>query len=131
MKKYLTLNIRTLVNKNRPKREITERKFENTKMLWKQFKTKMSKEGKVTRNYKLDYFTHGGQHGFYYDLVTGTTYLSLEDYQHFIAPESNGFTSLGERLIQESIQSYIYCVLGAQAQTKTAIFGIVSIPKIS
>ena len=118
MRRYLTSNIHTLVNKHRPKREITERKFENTKMLWKLFRTRMSKAGKVTRNYKLDYFTHGGQHGFYYDLVTGTTY-----YQHFIAPESNGFTRLGEWLIQESIQSYIYCVLGAQAQTKTAIVG--------
>ena len=123
MKRYLNSNIHTIVNKHRPRRDVTERKWEQSKILWKLFRTRMSKAGKRTKNHKLEYSNYGGQLGFHYDLVVGTTYVSLEDYKVFLAPESNGFARLGERLIQESIQSYIYCVLGSQAQTKTAIIG--------
>ena len=43
------------------------------------------------------------------------------DYLSLIAYESNGLTSVGRKLFQESIESYVYSVLGAQAKTRWSI----------
>jgi hypothetical protein len=49
--------------------------------------------------------------------------LSGSDYLSFIVNESNGFTKLGAELLQESIESFVYAVLGAQANTRWSIEG--------
>ena len=41
----------------------------------------------------------------------------------FILDTSNGFTRSGVERLNESIRTYVYCVLGAQAQTRTNIIG--------
>ena len=46
---------------------------------------------------------------------------SSVDYRSFIASHTNGLTKLGLRLLQESIESFVYCVLGAQAKTRWSI----------
>ena len=38
------------------------------------------------------------------------------DYKKFIAKSSNGFTRLGLKLLNESIESYLYCILGAKLE---------------
>ena len=47
--------------------------------------------------------------------------FSNKDYLSLIAYNSNGLTSVGRKLFQESIESYVYCVLGAQAKTRWSI----------
>ena len=49
--------------------------------------------------------------------------LSGSDYLSFIVDKSNGFTKLGAELLQESIESFVYAVLGAQANTRWSIEG--------
>lgn len=39
----------------------------------------------------------------------------------FIKSDSNGLTKTGQKLFQNAIESYVYCVLGAQAQTRWPI----------
>jgi hypothetical protein len=49
--------------------------------------------------------------------------LSKNDYLSFIADKSNGFTKLGVELLQESIESFVYAILGSQANTRWSIEG--------
>ena len=52
------------------------------------------------------------------------TIKSLNDYKLFIATKSNGLTKTGQLLFQQqSVESYVYCVLGAQANTRWSIVG--------
>ena len=45
------------------------------------------------------------------------------DYRSFIAYESAGVTEIGQKLFQESLQSFGYSVLGAEARTRWSIVG--------
>ena len=45
------------------------------------------------------------------------------DYKKFIPKKSDWLTSQGTELLNQSIESYIYSVLGAQAKTKQSIYG--------
>ena len=49
--------------------------------------------------------------------------LSKNDYLSFIADKGNGFTKLGVELLQESIESFVYAMLGSQANTRWSIKG--------
>ena len=49
------------------------------------------------------------------------TIKSLDDYKLFIADKSNGLTKIGQLLFQQSVESYVYCVLGAEANTRWSI----------
>ena len=64
-----------------------------------------------------------GQIGISYVKRGTQTIRSLEDYKLFIATKSNGLTKTGELLFQQSVESYVYCVLGAQASTRWPIVG--------
>ena len=54
--------------------------------------------------------------------------LSKNDYLSFIADKSNRFTKLGVELLQESIESFVYAMLGSQANTQWSIDGNSSNP---
>ena len=41
----------------------------------------------------------------------------------FIATTTDGLTKIGQKLLQQSIESYVYAVLGAQAKTRWSIVG--------
>ena len=41
----------------------------------------------------------------------------------FIKDDSDGLTKTGQILVQSAIESYVYCVLGAQAQTRWPVVG--------
>ena len=45
------------------------------------------------------------------------------DYKSFIAYESAGVTEIGQKLFQESLESFNYSVLGAEARTRWSIVG--------
>ena len=45
------------------------------------------------------------------------------DYGSFIAFHSCGLTQVGQKLFQESLESFNYCVLGAEARTRWSIVG--------
>ena len=45
------------------------------------------------------------------------------DYTNFITDQSNGFTRPGVERLNDSIRTYVWAILGAQAQTRTNILG--------
>ena len=53
------------------------------------------------------------------------TYIeqSGTDYRSFIAYQSEGLTPIGQKLFQESLESFNYSVLGAEARTRWSIVG--------
>ena len=53
----------------------------------------------------------------------GRTINNINDYKLFISKESNGLTALGQLLFQQSVESYVYSVLGSQASTRWPIVG--------
>ena len=53
----------------------------------------------------------------------GRTFHSLTDYGLFVAQKSNGLTPLGQLLFQQSVESFVYSVLGSQAATRWPIVG--------
>ena len=64
----------------------------------------------------------GKHHGYTYPF-DGFVEYSDRDYFFFIAPWSDGVTSLGQGLLQESIESFTYSVLVAQSITRWVIVG--------
>ena len=53
------------------------------------------------------------------------TYIehSGTDYRSFIAHQSEGLTPIGQKLFQESLESFNYSILGAEARTRWSIVG--------
>ena len=77
----------------------------------------------TVRNAKPVMSKHAGQVGISYQRRGAPTIRSLDDYKLFIATKSNGLTKTGQILFQQSVESYVYCVLGAQAKTRWSIVG--------
>ena len=46
-----------------------------------------------------------------------------KDWQKFIQDDSNGVTKTGQLFLQKAAEAYVYCVLGAQAQTRWKMVG--------
>jgi len=46
-----------------------------------------------------------------------------DGWNRFLLKKSNGFTRAGIERLNDSIRTYIYCILGAQVQARTAIIG--------
>ena len=56
-----------------------------------------------------------------YFISKGTVNYSATDYKSFVAYDSQGLTKIGQKLFQQSVESYVYAVLGAQAKTRWSI----------
>ena len=91
----------------------------NTWLLEKQ------KEGELRKIRKWQYSknSHGYVTGIKYQKVGGQFPNSVDDYKMFIATTTNGLTKIGQKLFQQSIESCVYSILGAQAKTRWSIVG--------
>ncbi len=58
-----------------------------------------------------------------YEVYKGTVNYSTTDYKSLIAQSTTGLTNIGQKLFQQSVESYVYAVLGAQAKTRWTIVG--------
>ena len=58
-----------------------------------------------------------------YEVYKGTVNYSTTDYKSLIAQSTDGLTQIGQKLLQQSVESYVYAVLGAQAKTRWSIVG--------
>ncbi len=58
-----------------------------------------------------------------YFFSKGTVNYSTTDYKSLIAQSTTGLTQIGQKLLQQSVESYVYAVLGAQAKTRWSIVG--------
>ncbi len=61
--------------------------------------------------------------GISYQKLTGRTIVSTDDYRKFIATKTTGLTKIGQKLFQQSVESYVYAILEAQAKARWAIVG--------
>ena len=76
------------------------------------------------RNYKYRMSANNsGVLGIEYEEVSRIVNDSDTDWMRFIKGDSDGLTKTGQVLLQWAIESHVYCVLGAQAQTRWAIVG--------
>ncbi len=55
--------------------------------------------------------------------MTGQSLNDVNDYKMFIATTTDGLTKIGQKLLQQSVESYVYTILGAQAKTRWPIIG--------
>ena len=121
---YLTKDLRKLVKNNLRVRKIWERKFVNTKenlSLW--YSEQKNKQN--IKNYRYVFGSKfSGVSGNEYDEVTKVIPENVEtDWMSFVKENSDGLTKTGQKLLQMAIESYVYSVLGSQAQTRWPIVG--------
>ena len=64
---------------------------------------------------------NGASHGGGTYVKAGWVNYSNSDHMHFIPYDSNGITSDGVQLLMESVESYVYSILGDQAKTRWSI----------
>ena len=57
------------------------------------------------------------------EFYKGTVNYSTTDYKSLIAQSTAGLTKIGQKLFQQSIESYVDAVLGAQAKSRWSIVG--------
>ena len=75
------------------------------------------------RNYRYSKNAKGVVTGIAYEKITGQSPKSVGDYKMFVATKTDGLTKLGQKLLQQSAESYVYAVLGAQASLRFPIVG--------
>ena len=61
--------------------------------------------------------------GIEYEEIDHVIPKSDEDWTAFIKEDSDGLTKTGQKLFQQAVESYVYSVLGSQAQTRWRIVG--------
>ncbi len=105
------------VRKHTPYVNIWKDTFYKTDMTLDEWHKWASKRDPKVRNYSYD----KKRGGVVYQALSGTRNGRANDYRRFIAFESNGLTKIGQKLFQQSIESYVYAVLGAQAKTRWSI----------
>ena len=122
MSKYITREMESIVLNNKPVVYKWTKEFHSGR---EQLGYWLSKQPRGTiRDARVAMLSNGmGQLGISYMKRGAQTIRSLEDYKLFIASKSNGLTKTGQLLFQQSIESFVYCVLGAQADTRWPIVG--------
>jgi hypothetical protein len=64
---------------------------------------------------------NGSSHGGGTYVKAGWVNFSNSDHLHFIPYDSNGITSIGTQLLMESVESYVYSVLGLKLRPGGAL----------
>ena len=120
MVRYITQEMKSLIIENTPEVYTWTREFHSGR---EQLSYWISKQPRGTvRNAKIVMSkNNSGQVGISYEKRGAQTIKSLDDYKIFVADKSNGLTKTGQLQFQQSVECYIYCVLGAQAQTRWPI----------
>ena len=119
MSPNITDDIQKLIQKNIPSKRIWLKKFDPEEInYW--YSHHANKHN--IRNYKYRMTANNcGVLGIEYEEVSKIVNDSNTDWMRFIKDDSDGLTKTGQVLLQSAIESYVYCVLGAQAQTRWAI----------
>ena len=121
MNSYITDDIRELIKANLQTKTTWINKFvrtrENISLWYQQHPNKHN-----IRNYKYSMSkNHTGVLGIHYQEVSKVENNSDTDWMCFIKEDSDGLTKTGQKLFQLAVESYVYVVLGAQAQTRWSI----------
>ena len=123
MSPYITSGIKEIIKKNLPSKRIWTHKFVSTRAEINYWYSHHPNKHNI-RNYRYR-MSHNntGILGIDYEEVSKIVNDSGTDWMCFIKDDSNGITKTGQILLQLAIESYVYAVLGSQAQTRWAIVG--------
>ena len=121
MNSYITSDVKDLIKTNLQTKTTWVNKFvhtrENISLWYQQYPNKHN-----IRNYRYRMSrNHTGVLGIDYQKVSRVENNSDSDWMSFIKEDSNSLTKTSQKLFQLAIESYVYCVLGAQAQTRWSI----------
>ena len=123
MSPYITNDIKKIIQKNIPHKRIWVHKFERTRADLNYWHSRHANKNNV-RNYRYRMSANNtGVLGIEYEEVSKVVNDSDTDWMKFIKDDSDGLTKTGQVLLQSAIESYVYSVLGAQAQTRWPIVG--------
>ena len=125
MSSYITNDIKEIIQKNIPHKRIWVHKFERTHADLNYWHSHHPNKHNI-RNYKYRMSANNtgrGVLGIEFEEVSKVVNDSDNDWMKFIKDDSDGLTKTGQVLLQSAIESYVYSVLGAQAQTRWPIVG--------
>ena len=122
LERYIS-RIPNAIKKHKPTHDVWVKGFYQGHM---EILTWLSEQKRVDRlrNYRYHKNPRGVIIGITYEKLTpnaGTN--DINDYKKFIATTTDGLTKIGQKRLQQSIESYVYTVLGAQAKTRWPIVG--------
>ena len=110
------------IKKHKPTSDVQTDKFYQGSEEINMWLSEQKDQTKV-RNYRYSKNSRGYVTGITYQKITGQSPNDKNDYKMFIATTTDGLTKIGQKLLQQSIESYVYAVLGAQAKTRWSIVG--------
>ena len=121
--KYVDAKVLTDIRKNLPTKKVWVKKVhygKETVSAW--LKTQPNKAN--IRNAKIYGGGVGGAVGIEYEEVDKVLPTDeSNDWQKFIRNDSQGITKIGQLFLQKAAEAFVYCILGAQAQTRWKIVG--------
>ena len=124
MNSYITEDLKKLIKNNLQVKKIWKRKFVRTKenlSLW--YSQHPNRQN--IRNYRyLMTRNNTGVLGIEYDEIDQVLPKDEQnDWAAFVKEDSDGLTKTGQKLLEMAVESYVYSILGAQAQTRWSIVG--------
>ena len=123
MSPYITQDIKRGIQQNIPHKRVWVHKFQRTRAGINYWYSRHANKHNI-RNYRYRMSANNtGVLGIDYEEVSKVVNDSDNDWMKFIKDDSDGLTKTGQILLQSAIESYVYCVLGAQAQTRWPIVG--------
>ena len=123
MSPYITNDIKKIIQKNILHKRIWAHEFERTRAEINYWHSHHANKNNI-RNYRYRMSANNtGVLGIDYEEVSKVVNDSDTDWMKFIKDDSDGLTKSGQILVQSPIELYVYCVLGAQAQTRWPIVG--------
>ena len=119
MDEYVTKEMTNLIQKNLPVKKVWTKKYHQGKetiSAWLR-----TQPNKANIRYARHY---GGVIGIEYEEVREVLPMDeSNDWKKFFQDDSEGIMQTGKLFLQKAAEAYVYCVLGAQAQTRWRIVG--------
>ena len=123
MSPYITDDLKEVVKANLQTKRIWTDKFVYTRAEISYWYCQQPNRHNI-RNYRYRMSSNNtGVLGIDYQEVSKIVNNSDTDWMCFIKQDSDGLTKTGQKLFQLAVESYVYSVLGAQAQTRWPIVG--------
>ncbi len=110
------------VKKHKPTDDVWTKAYHQGRTELNTWLSKQKDRSKI-RNYKYSTNAREEVTGIVYEKITSQSPKNIDDYKMFISKKTNGLTKLGQKLFQQSVESYVYAILGAQASIRFPIVG--------
>ena len=123
MDSYITNEMKKLVKNNLQTRKIWKRKFVRTRANISYWYSQHPNRRNIRRYRYVMSKNNTGALGIEYEEVDDVVPKSDEDWIAFVKEDSDGLTKTGQKLLQLAAESYVYVVLGSQAQTRWSVVG--------